>query len=90
MHASFQRVRIIILLNIEYQFALEIMFPNDFDRKETRIVVSPDGGRQKGSFTNSDTFDSPISLIFDRKENRIIVQNHANEKAFIFDVEIKS
>ncbi|XP_052079062.1 uncharacterized protein LOC127717465 [Mytilus californianus] len=54
------------------------------------LIVSPDGRQYKDILTSFDSFDSPISLDFDRKENRIVVRNHANEKAFIFDVEFKS
>lgn len=55
---------------------------------ECILVVSQDGRLYKDILTNFDTFDSPISLNFDRKQNRIVVRNHTNEKAFISDVEI--
>ncbi|VDI58165.1 Hypothetical predicted protein [Mytilus galloprovincialis] len=54
------------------------------------LVVSSDGRQYNDILTSFDSLDSPISLDFDRKENRIVVRNHTNEKAFIFDVEFKS
>ncbi|XP_063397802.1 uncharacterized protein LOC134682157 [Mytilus trossulus] len=50
------------------------------------VVISPDGRLHKDILTRFDSLESPISLDFDKKENRLVVRTTANESAFIFDV----
>ncbi|CAC5382498.1 unnamed protein product [Mytilus coruscus] len=54
------------------------------------VVISPDGRHHKDILTSFDSPESPISLDFDKKENRMVVRTTANKSAFIFDVELRA
>ncbi|CAC5382502.1 unnamed protein product [Mytilus coruscus] len=53
------------------------------------VVISPDGRHHKDILTSFDSLESPISIDFDKNENRMVVRTTANESAFIFDVKFK-
>ncbi|CAC5362586.1 unnamed protein product [Mytilus coruscus] len=56
----------------------------------TVVVISDDGKHHREILTTSDGLNWPSGIYFDKKENIVLVCNHEDGKAFLFDVKKKS